>query len=58
LFDLDRDPEESTNRATDPEYADVMATFRTRRGELGYGPEADPNYGTAGYDSGVPVDER
>ena len=58
LFDLDRDPEESTNRATDSGYADAMATFRTRRGELGYGPDADPNYETAGYDPGVPVDER
>jgi len=49
LFDLDRDPEESTNYADAPDYADAMATFRERRAELGYGPDADPDYRTAGY---------
>jgi choline-sulfatase len=53
LFDLERDPDETTNFATDPEYADAMETFRERRGELGYGPNADPDYETAGYDPGV-----
>jgi choline-sulfatase len=49
LFDLERDPEERTNYASDPDYADALARFRERRGELGYGPNADPDYETAGY---------
>jgi choline-sulfatase len=58
LFDLDRDPDETTNLADDPEYTDAMRAFRRRRAELGYGPDADPGYETAGYDPGVAVDER
>ena len=53
LFDLDRDPDETTNVAADPEYADAMRTFRTRRAELGYGLDADSAYTTAGYEAGV-----
>lgn len=49
LFDLDRDPDETTNYIDDPEYADAVERFRDRRGELGYGPNADPNYENAGY---------
>ena len=49
LFDLDRDPNETTNYARDPAYADAVATFRDRRGELGYGPDANPDYESAGY---------
>ncbi len=58
LFDHARDPAETTNYADDPEYAEEMAAFRERRGELGYGPDGDPDYKTAGYDPGVPVDDR
>lgn len=49
LFDLECDPDETTNYAGDPNYADDLARFRERRGELGYGPNADPDYETAGY---------
>jgi choline-sulfatase len=49
LFDLERDPDETTNHVGDPDYADELARFRERRGELGYGPDADPDYETAGY---------
>jgi arylsulfatase A-like enzyme len=51
LFDLEHDPDETTNYAGDPEYADAMATFRERRRELGYGPDAVDGYHTAGYES-------
>jgi choline-sulfatase len=40
LFDLDRDPDERTDRIDDPAYADATATFRSRRAELGYDPES------------------
>ncbi len=49
LFDVERDPDETTNHVGDPDYADELARFRERRGELGYGPDADPDYETAGY---------
>jgi choline-sulfatase len=49
LFDLARDPQETENLATSPEYADAMAAFRTRLSELGHGPDADPGYVNAGY---------
>jgi choline-sulfatase len=49
LFDLERDPGETTNYADDPEYADEIEAFRGRRGELGYGSNADPGYENAGY---------
>jgi len=53
LFDLAEDPEEKRNRIDDAEYADAVERFRERRGELGYGPNADPDYETAGYDPGL-----
>jgi choline-sulfatase len=58
LFDIERDPDETTNYADDPEYADAVAQFRERRSKLGYGPDGDPDYATAGYDPGVEIDER
>jgi choline-sulfatase len=53
LFDLESDPEETTNVIDDPTYADRVAEFRRRRGELGYGPDADPDYENAGYATGI-----
>ena len=58
LFDLEADPEETTNVIDEPSYADAVATFRKRRSSLGYGPDADAEYRTAGYDPGVRLDER
>lgn len=52
LFDLDRDPAETTNFITDPAYEQALSHFRTRRGELGFGPAAVEEYHTAGYSSG------
>jgi len=49
LFDLETDPGETTNHIDDPVYADTVEIFRKRRGELGYGPSADPSYKNAGY---------
>jgi choline-sulfatase len=49
LFDLDRDPGETENLIDDPAYAEAVEAFRQRRGELGYGPDADPDYRNAGY---------
>jgi choline-sulfatase len=49
LFDLNRDPGENTNYVDDAEYAEEVEAFRERRGELGYGPNADPDYVNAGY---------
>ncbi len=49
LFDLDADPSENTDYLDDPAYADAVAAFRQRRGELGFGPDADPDYVSAGY---------
>jgi choline-sulfatase len=52
LFDVESDPGETTNVRDDPAYAGALETFRSRRGELGYGPDgATP--GTPGYDPGV-----
>jgi len=56
LFDLDRDPGETTNHIDDPAYADAVEQFRQRRAELGYGPDGDPDYDTAGYDPGTDVE--
>lgn len=58
LFDLARDPDESTNFIEEPDYAAIVAAFRRRLGQLGHGPDADPNYVNAGYgaDSHVPRD--
>lgn len=49
LFDLARDPSETTNFLHDPAYADEVRRFRARRSSLGYGPDADPHYRDAGY---------
>ena len=49
LFDLEADPKELQNHAEDPNYSEAMTAFRIRRGELGFGPEADPDYRNAGY---------
>jgi choline-sulfatase len=49
LFDLGRDPGETTSYADDPDYADALDRFRKRRGELGYGSNSDPDYENAGY---------
>ena len=49
LFDLDRDPGEERTVADDERYADDVRRFRTRRDELGYGPDPDPDYENAGY---------
>ncbi|NLU41982.1 MAG: sulfatase-like hydrolase/transferase [Firmicutes bacterium] len=49
LFDLQRDPKETTNLAEDPSYREAMAAFRVRLAELGHGPQANPDYRNAGY---------
>lgn len=49
LFDLEKDPGESANRAEEPGYAGAMERFRKRLGELGHGKAADPDYRNAGY---------
>ena len=49
LFDLAKDPGETTNLADDPTYSGAMNAFRKRRAELGFGPSADPDYVNAGY---------
>ena len=52
LFDLKADPGETRNFIDAPEYADDVRAFRSRRAELGHGPDADPNYVNAGYNNG------
>ena len=49
LFDLARDPAETTDFIDDPQYAERLAEFRARRDALGYGPDASANYINAGY---------
>ncbi len=49
LFDLKRDPGESTNYLDDPQYDLQLKEFRKRRAELNFGPDADPDYVNAGY---------
>ena len=49
LFDLARCPDERENFIADPRYADVLAAFRRRRFELGFGPGAQDGYVNAGY---------
>ncbi len=49
LFDLSQNPEETINFVADPRYADSLAAFRSRRNELGYGPDAIADYKNAGY---------
>ncbi len=49
LFDLARDPAEMSNEIDNPDYTKAIAAFRQRRRELGFGPDADPDYRNAGY---------
>lgn len=49
LFDLKRDPGETTNYIEDPSYQDILKKFRVRRGQLGVGPNHKPDYKNAGY---------
>jgi len=49
LFDLDADPGETRNFMHAPAYEAAIASFRLRRAELGFGPDADPAYVNAGY---------
>jgi choline-sulfatase len=49
LFDLERNPAETVSYIDDPDYADAVKAFRVRRAELGFGPDADPNYKNARY---------
>ena len=49
LFDLARDPQERVNLIEEPAYGDVCRRFRHRCGELGFGPDANPNYVNAAY---------
>ena len=49
LWDLERDPSETRNFIDDPAYGDAVAEFRSRRDELGYGPDPDAAYSGAGY---------
>ncbi|NMA85367.1 MAG: sulfatase-like hydrolase/transferase [Epulopiscium sp.] len=51
LFDLKRDPKETVDYIEDPEYDEIIQKFRSRRNELGFGPNGDPNYKNAGYRS-------
>ena len=53
LFDLERDPAETVDLIGDPAYADAVASFRSRRGELGHGANAEANYIDAGYGANV-----
>jgi choline-sulfatase len=49
LFDLEKDPGETTNTIDHPAYAEAVTAFRARLAELGHGPDADPDYVNAGY---------
>lgn len=49
LFDLKKDPKETTNLISQPEYSDALKHFRNRLGELGHGPNKKANYKNAGY---------
>ncbi len=51
LFDLARDPGETTDVSLQPGYAEMMRGFRARLARLGHGPEAELNYRNAGYRS-------
>jgi choline-sulfatase len=53
LFDLERDPGETRSVLDDPRYAEDLARFRKRLGELGFGPDADAGYINAGYQPNV-----
>lgn len=50
LFDLDRDPGETTNFIDDTQYAEELERFHERREELGYGPNTNTEYKNAGYE--------
>ncbi|CAG7606238.1 Choline-sulfatase [Paenibacillus solanacearum] len=49
LFDLQRNPEETINFMEDLNYQEHVREFRQRRAELGFGPDAVPDYKNAGY---------
>jgi choline-sulfatase len=49
LFDLNADPGETRNHLDNPAHAQALAAFRSRTCELGFGPNADPDYRNAGY---------
>lgn len=49
LFDLQKDPGETTNFHSDPAYADHVSRFEKRLATLGHGPHADAGYVNAGY---------
>ena len=49
LFDHDVDPDETRNLADEPGYEQALKDLRKRRSDLGFGPDADPNYRNAGY---------
>jgi choline-sulfatase len=53
LFDLEANPGETVNLIDDADYADAVDQFQTRLADLGYGPDADPDYTDAGYQTGV-----
>lgn len=49
LWDLKKDPGETTDLTGDPKYAGILSEMRRRRAELGFGPDGDKNYKNAGY---------
>ena len=49
LFELENDPGELQNVIDDSNYVDIIARFRSRCAELGFGPDADQHYVNAGY---------
>ena len=49
LFDLKKDSSECIDYINDSKYQDILKKFRKRRAELGFGPDADPDYKNAGY---------
>ncbi|MFP4055349.1 MAG: sulfatase-like hydrolase/transferase [Candidatus Brocadiia bacterium] len=49
LFDLEADPGEYRSCIGEPRYAARLEAFRRRLAELGFGPDADPDYVDAGY---------
>lgn len=55
LWDLEKDPHETKNLMDDPEYQPIITSMRTRRASLGFGPDADPDYKNAGYQTGIEV---
>lgn len=54
LFDLEADPTERENLIDQPHYTAAVTSFRQRRGELNFGPTADPQYRNAGYEKEKP----